>query len=172
MFPHKMRLPPEGFSLVELLVVVAILGLVAAAMAPSLLQMMRRNRLRSAAAEIQSTLLAARMRAVKRNLPASVFVIPAAGAVAAHELDTIEADPPSPTPTPNPVNRLLLAGDVIRFVSLPANQKVTFDGNGRLLGPPPTPIVIEGAGSAAPNQIAIRTSRTGRVEVVTPAVWQ
>jgi prepilin-type N-terminal cleavage/methylation domain-containing protein len=168
-------LPSEGFSLVELMVVVAILGLVAAAVAPSLIRMARRNRLRSAAAEIQSTLLAARMRAVKRNQPASVYVVPAAGSVSTHELDTIEADAPSPTPTPSPVHRMLLAGDVVRFVWLPPGQKVTFDGNGRCIWPPasePTPIVVEGAGSAAPNQITIKTSLTGRVEVVTPAVWQ
>lgn len=170
-----MRLFAGGFSLVELLVVVAILGLVAAASAPSLARMGRRNRLRAAAGEIQSTLLAARMRAVKRNQPASVYIVPAvAGSM--HELDTIEADPPSPTPTPDPINRVMVAASAIRFVSLPANQKVTFDGNGRRIGPPPpTPgsIVIEGpVGSAAPNQITIRTSLTGRVEVITPAVWQ
>jgi len=170
-----MRLPYGGFSLVELLVVVAILGLVAAAAAPWLVRMGRRTRLRAAAAEIQSTLLAARMRAVKRNQPASVYVVPA-GTGSAHELDTIEAEPPSPTPTPNPVNRVLVGASTLRFVSLPPNQKITFDGNGRRLGPPPpTPgdIVVEGpVGGGATNQITIRTSLTGRVEVVTPAVWQ
>jgi prepilin-type N-terminal cleavage/methylation domain-containing protein len=170
-----MRLPYGGFSLVELVVVVAILGLVAAAAAPWLVRIGRRTRLRSAAAEIQSSLLAARMRAVKRNQPASVFIVPA-GTGSTHEIDTIEAEPPAPTPTPNPVNRVLVAASTVRFVSLPPGQKITFDGNGRRIGPPPpTPgeIVVEGpVGGGSVNQITIRTSLTGRVEVVTPAVWQ
>ncbi len=162
--------------MVELLVVVAIAGLVAAATIPWLMKLARRNQFRSAAMEIQSTLLAARMRAVKRNRPSSVLITAALSSQSAHVLDTIEADPPAPTPTPNPVTKFQISASDLRFVTLPAGNKVTFDGNGIRIGPPaPTPaaIVVEGpVGPGPTNQITIRTSLTGRVEVITPAVWQ
>ncbi len=166
----------QGFTLVELLAVLAILALVALVGLPWLVRFAQRSQFRSAAFEIQTTLLAARMRAVKRNLPSSVLILPAVPSAVSHVLNTIEADPPAPTPTPNPVTRLEISAAALRFLSLPTGGKITFDGNGRRIVPPaPTPgsIVVEGpVGSGAMNQITIRTSVTGRVEVITPAVWQ
>jgi prepilin-type N-terminal cleavage/methylation domain-containing protein len=165
-----------GFSLLEMLVVCAILALVTTVSIPWLTHMSRRNEFRSAASEIQSTLLAARMRAVKLNKPSSVFVVAASGTQTTHSIQTIEPDPPSPTPTPNPSRTVELSSAALTFLTLPAANKITFDGNGRRMSPPggaPADIVVEGpANAAVKNQIRIRTSLTGRVEVVTPAVWQ
>ncbi len=165
-----------GFTLVELLVVLAMFSLVALVGIPWLVKFGQRNQFRSAAFQIQTTLLAARMRAVKRNLPASVLIVTALPSVASHVLNTTEAEPPAPTPTPNPVARLEIPARALRFLSLPTGGKITFDGNGRRIVPPaPTPgsIVIEGpVGAGVTNQITIQTSLTGRVQVITPVVWQ
>lgn len=155
---------------------VALIALVALAATPWISRLSRRSALGSAVGEIQSTLLAARMRAVQRNAPASVLVVTAAPSASAHSLQTIEPDPPAPTPTPIPSRSLAISSDAVTFISLPAAGKVTFDGNGRRIFPAggaPADIVVEGpTSSAVRNQVTIRTTLTGRVEVVTPAVWQ
>jgi prepilin-type N-terminal cleavage/methylation domain-containing protein len=163
-----------GFSLVELLVVVLIVGLIAAIAAITLVRVSRRLRFRGTAMEIQSTLLAARMRAIRRNQRTAVFFRTAAPTESFHLVETIEGIPPAPTPTPAPVAHLMLSSNAARFVTLPPGATIVFDGDGRRVVPSaPTPgtIIIEGpAGST--NQITIQTSIGGRVSVVTPAVWQ
>jgi prepilin-type N-terminal cleavage/methylation domain-containing protein len=56
-----------GYSFIELLVVVAIFGLMVAVATPYFLKISRHYRLLGQVHEIQSTLLAARMQAIKRN---------------------------------------------------------------------------------------------------------
>lgn len=174
--PGKGEVSPErGFTAVELVVVLAIVGIVAAVAIPALNKTLRRSRFRSAAREIQTSLLAARMRAVRRNLPASVLVVTAAPSAPSHVLQTIEADTPAPTPTPQPAAQHPISAGSLVFLTLPAANKITFDGNGRRIVPPgpAADIVVEGpTGAGDRNQITIRTSLTGRVEVVTPTVWQ
>src|SRR5262247_3331950 len=68
--PRRIR----GFSMLELLVVMAILAILALAVAPWFAKVAQRNELRSSTQEVATTLMAARMRAVKRNLPARVVV--------------------------------------------------------------------------------------------------
>jgi prepilin-type N-terminal cleavage/methylation domain-containing protein len=168
--------PARGFTAVELIVVLAIVGIVAAVAIPALGRTLRRSQFRSAAREIQTSLLAARMRAVRRNLPASVLVVPATASAPSHVLQTIEADTPAPTPTPQPAGQLAISSGSLVFLTLPASNKITFDGNGRRVAPAgaaAADIVVEGpTGAGDRNQITIRTSLTGHVEVVTPAVWQ
>ena len=159
-----------------MLIVLAIVALVTAVASPWIAKLSRRNQFRSAASEIQTTLLAARMRAVRLNGRASMVVVPAATTESMHQLQTIELDPPSPTPTPNPARSLPISTGALAFLTLPINNKITFDGNGRRVAPAggtPSDIVVEGpTGAGDRNQITIRTSLTGRVEVVTPVVWQ
>jgi prepilin-type N-terminal cleavage/methylation domain-containing protein len=56
-----------GWSLIELMVVVAIFGVMVAVATPYFLKVGRHSRLLSQVHEIQTTLLAARMQAIKRN---------------------------------------------------------------------------------------------------------
>jgi prepilin-type N-terminal cleavage/methylation domain-containing protein len=56
-----------GYSFIELLVVIAIFGLMVAVATPYFLKIGRHYRLLGQVHEIQSTLLAARMQAIKRN---------------------------------------------------------------------------------------------------------
>ena len=168
-----------GFSFIEALVVVVLVGIVAAVAIPGIARAIRRAQLSAIAREIQSTLLAERMRAVRRNAVGSVVITPAAAGEPVHVVRALEPMPPiPPTPTPAPVQYvrdLRIQKNSIDFVTVPPGNTITFDGNGNLVVPPaPTPgiIVISGpAGVATPNQITIRTDPDGRVKVITPAVW-
>lgn len=63
-----------GFTVIELLVVVAIAAILVALGAPSFSEMMRRNRLSAAASALQVSLSLARSEAVKRGSDARVTV--------------------------------------------------------------------------------------------------
>jgi type II secretory pathway pseudopilin PulG len=166
--------------LFELLIVFAILGLLAAVSVPWFGKLRRRAELRSAAMEIGTTLVAARMRAVRMDGNASVVINTSSGIDGSHEVDTVDSPPPpvtpAPTPAANPGVPLLLSARSIRFVATPGGGSITFDGTGRRVAPPsPTPgtIVIEGPVGIGPtNRITIETSPGGRVRIVTPVVWQ
>lgn len=141
---------------------------------PWFVKLHQRNQIKSAAREIQTTLLAARMKAVRRNQRVSVVISSVNPPI---EFQTIEPAPPAPTPTPVPPLLQLPAG-AAQFVATPAapGGTVTFGGDGRLANftaPTPAVLTVEGpVGSNRMNQITIRTTSGGRVEVVTPTVWQ
>jgi prepilin-type N-terminal cleavage/methylation domain-containing protein len=164
----------RGFSAIELLIVLVILGLLAAVSVPWFGKLRRRAELRSAAMEIGTTLVAARMKAVRRNVNTSVVINTTSVMDGVHEINTIE--PPAPIPVPNPGVPLTLSARAIRFVATPGGGSITFNGTGRMVAPPsPTPgaIVIEGpVGIGSNNQITIETSVGGRVRIITPVVWQ
>jgi prepilin-type N-terminal cleavage/methylation domain-containing protein len=165
----------HGFSMIELLIVMAIIASVALVGIPWFMKISQRSELKSAAREVQTTLLAARVKAVNRNRPVSVLITSLGPPVA---FQTIEPNPPAPTPTHVPVN-LTLPAKSARLQETPkvAGGTVTFGGDGRLVNPPlqPTPgfrYVLEGpVGAATPNQIQIYADTSGRVVVVTPVNW-
>ena len=66
-----------GFTLAEILIVVAILGILAAIAAPSMADMVRAQRLRTAAFDVFAALTLARSEAIKRNK--AVTITPAGG---------------------------------------------------------------------------------------------
>jgi len=167
----------RGFSLVELLVVMGIMAAVALVGIPWFYKIAQRNALKSAAREVQTTLLAARIKAVKRNLPVSV-VISALGPPV--ELLTVEPQPPAPTPTLVPGRVELPAQAAVLFATPKApSGMITFGGDGRVplvVTPPPTPgayeYVLQGpVGASTPNQVTVQVWPNGRVVVVTPTNW-
>jgi prepilin-type N-terminal cleavage/methylation domain-containing protein len=166
----------RGFSLVELMVVVAIMGILSLAAIPWFTKIGRRNDLKSAAFEVETTLLAARMKAVRRNQPVSVTINTSSPSV---ELLTIEPQPPAPTPTAPP-SRMSLPAHVAVLYATPAapSGTLTFNGDGRVgpTTPSPTPgafeYVLRGpVGAPTPNQITIQAWPNGRIVVVTPTAW-
>ncbi len=164
----------------ELLIVIAILGVLAVVSIPWFAKLRRRSELRSVAMEIGTTLVAARMKAVRMNGNAQVEINATTVVDGVHEIDTIDPPPPpvtpAPTAAPNPGVPLLLSARAIRFVETPQGGSIIFGSSGRMVAPPsPTPgrIVIEGPVGIGPtNQITIETQAGGRVRIITPVVWQ
>ena len=66
----------RGYSLTELLTVVAIVGLVALVALPAIMQLMPQYRIRSAATELASAVRAARQRAMSTRVPWKIEFIP------------------------------------------------------------------------------------------------
>jgi type IV fimbrial biogenesis protein FimT len=62
----------SGYSFIEVMTVIAIIGIVAGIVLPNVVGWLPRYRLRSGAEEIQSTLQLARLSAIKQNTTATV----------------------------------------------------------------------------------------------------
>jgi len=163
----------RGFSLVELIIVMALIAITALVGMPWFVKIYQRNQVKSAAHEIQTTLLAARMTAVKLNQQVSVSIT---SAVPPLEFQTILPVPPAPTPTSVPQD-LKLPASAVDFVATPSSAGgiVTFGGDGRLANfTAPTPAVyqIQGpVGKTMPTPVLVQVNAAGRVQVVTPTVW-
>jgi len=80
---HKTRVasPETGFTLIETLIVVAIIGIAALIALPNYLVWQSRSELRQAVTEVQNQLLLARMSALSRNAPVTVAISITNGAV-------------------------------------------------------------------------------------------
>ncbi|MUV15721.1 GspH/FimT family pseudopilin [Noviluteimonas gilva] len=74
------RAPSPGFTLLELMIAVAILALLAALAAPSLADFFDRNRVRAAADDVSSLISRARAESVKHDLPVSIRAVGSSGA--------------------------------------------------------------------------------------------
>jgi type IV fimbrial biogenesis protein FimT len=66
--PHRSR----GFTMAEILIVLTILGVLAAIAAPNLMDMVRTQRIKTASFDVFSSMNVARSEAIKRNRPVSV----------------------------------------------------------------------------------------------------
>ena len=64
--PHRHNM---GFTLIELMIVLTIVGVILALSGPSMVQLMQKNRLQTAADNFYGTLVLARSEAIKRNQP-------------------------------------------------------------------------------------------------------
>jgi prepilin-type N-terminal cleavage/methylation domain-containing protein len=73
------RYAERGFSLVEVVIVLAILGIIGAVTAPALARVGRQDAVTNSAGEVVRVLRSARMAALERAAPVSVIIEPASG---------------------------------------------------------------------------------------------
>lgn len=71
---RSLRTNPRGFSLVELMVVIAVIGIITAVATPFFLSFLQAQRLRGAAQQVQTFLNQARQLAIARNISYRVEV--------------------------------------------------------------------------------------------------
>lgn len=157
---HLESVPPMtpgrsgGFTLIELMLVVGLIAVLAAATAPSIVEGMRRFEVTTASQQVASTIRLARYQAVGKNMNVRVrFNYPTTGQY--QILDDADADVISSA-------RLLLNGATFSSV----DSDIQIDPQGRVTTVPPSgtwPVEVDIANSAASR--TIRVERSGRVEL-------
>ena len=68
----RARSRPQGFTTVEMMIVVIIIGILTAIAAPNMAQMIRVQRLKTAAFDLHASLVFARSEALKRNVVVNI----------------------------------------------------------------------------------------------------
>ena len=144
----------DGFTLIELMLVVGLIAVLAAATAPSIAGGMRRFTLTTASQQVASTIRTARYQAVGKNMTVRVrFDYPDEGQY--QILDGSDADVISSA-------KLLLKGAAFSAVS----DDIEIDPQGRVtaVGGSPMPVTIVVGGPDVDTR-TISVSRSGRVEL-------
>jgi type IV fimbrial biogenesis protein FimT len=143
-----MRPPSRGFTLPEVLTVLAIMAILAAVVAPNLGAMVRTQRVKTAAFDVMSSLLYARSEAVKRNR--SITITPSAGnwangwTLTDANANTVRSKP------------------AFANVSITGPASVVYSANGRVspVGASPQ-FSLSASDVATPNQRCIKVSPSG-----------
>ncbi|OPZ12344.1 MAG: hypothetical protein BWZ07_01386 [Alphaproteobacteria bacterium ADurb.BinA280] len=125
----------QGVTLMELMVTIAIVGIVLSLALPSFNESMQRNRIAGQANDLMGALSLARMEAVRSNRPARVCASSDQATCGASWADgwIVLADPDG-----NGTEDLLRAGTISEKDTVTATAtQFAFDGRGRRTAPPP-----------------------------------
>ena len=94
-FPRNRSCPKSmeaGFTLIEMMIVVAIIGILSALAFPSLSTLIPRNRTKAAARELRNDIQKAKLEAIKQNADCLVVFTPQAGTDAGSCVTCIDLD--------------------------------------------------------------------------------
>jgi prepilin-type N-terminal cleavage/methylation domain-containing protein len=135
----------SGFTVIELVVVIAIVAIVTAFTIPSVMSWIPEKRLRSAGDELFSNLLYAKMQAIKNNVSWAVVFNPPPSTLNTYE---IHSDYYGADTTVKTVN-LTDYGDGVRY------------GGGNATAPisPDVSIPVDGVSYSGPSNVAVFNSR-------------
>ena len=158
--PRHNRTGIAGFTLVETLVVVAIIGIVLAAAVPGFIESNRLRRVEGAADEMSARIQIARQRAVATRLPHRLVVEPEANRYRVEYLDSdstwIRFLDEDAKVHPSVSFQMTAGGD-------PTNTEIEFESRGTVLEEDaPLTVIFT---SAASDTFTLSVVRTGRVTV-------
>ena len=151
---RRPRRAPSGFSLIELLMVLAIIGVITSIAIPNLMAARQGYQIHTAGLNITNRIAEARMEALRRNRQVVVVldaVERSARVVVVQAGVDVTVDGPEYLPT----------GVIYDAVGTP-NLRLTFDSLGRPLNPPQT-VTIRHTGSGQRRVITIQP--TGRLQI-------
>ena len=149
----------------------AILAILALASAPWFAKISQRNQVKSAAQELSITFAAARMRAVKRNLPARVVITRPTGPNPYNRIETFEEVVPTPIKVgESRITSLISFPTAGTAYTQPSPLQVIFGPDGRLTGTPgDQTFTLRGVMNAPlTNDLPVQIATGGRIRVLGP----
>lgn len=158
-----------GFTIIELMVTIVILVILISVAAPSMSDLVRDQRVKTAASEVHSTLMFARSEAIKRNQFVAVCSKNADGSGCQNSADWargwivfVDADGNG---FPNAVADILKRQDAYPNLAISGTaSNVTYQGDGRLRAAVPT-FVLSSPDSSAISPRCVQLDLSGRPNV-------
>ena len=127
-----------GFTLVELMLVIVLMGILVALAAPNLAGYVRRTRVEGAINELTGDIAYTRMLAVRSGRPATLTLEPGG---TAYKIESTHQETATTTAT-RVAKRVNLTRDYRGVTLTPATTVLTFNSRGLLTPPPGDPIII------------------------------